>query len=195
MCSRYELSAKSPEIAKRFQLDSFPPMVNAAEIRPSNQALIVDEAGARLLRWGFQVSWDKKPVINARAESLAEKKTFKLLLDGNRCLVPTSAYFEWRRDGKVRRKNRIAPVAGGPFAFAGLTNGERFTIVTCLPSPGIAHIHNRMPVILAAQAEQRWLDLVNPYVAVADLLRPYGQHVLVAIEEPPSEVRQLNLFG
>ena len=76
MCSRYELSAKSSEIAKRFQLDSFPPMVNAAEIRPSDQALIVDKAGARLLRWGFQVSWDKKPVINARAESLAEKKTF-----------------------------------------------------------------------------------------------------------------------
>ena len=100
-----------------------------------------------------------------------------------------------RRDGKVRRKNRIAPVAGGPFAFAGLPDGDRFTIVTCLPSPGIAHIHNRMPVILAAQAEQHWLDLVHPYVAVAGLLRPYEQHVLVANEEPPSKVRQLNLFG
>ena len=52
-----------------------------------------------------------------------------------------------------------------------------------------------MPVILAAQAEQHWLDLVNPYVAVAGLLRPYEQNVLVANEEPPSEVRQLNMFG
>ena len=195
MCSRYELSVKPSEMARRFQLELSPPVVNAAVIRPSDQSLVVDAMGARLLCWGFQVSWDKKLVINARAESLVEKKTFQPLLDGNRCLVPASGYFEWQRDGKVRRKNRIAPITGGAFAFAGLTDGERFTIVTCLPSPGVAHIHDRMPVILAKQSEQHWIDAVNPYVSVAGLLRPYEEKGLVANEVLPTEVRQLNLFG
>ena len=70
-----------------------------------------------------------------------------------------------------------------------------FSIVTTRANTFMAEIHDRMPVILAAQAEQHWLDLVHPYVAVAGLLRPYEQNVLVANEEPPSEVRQLNLFG
>ena len=158
-------------------------------------ALIIEGvAKPRLSGWGLAVEWNAKPLINARAETLREKKTFLPLLE-NRCLVPATAYFEWRKDGPALRKNRIGTKSRNVFAFAGLTDGERFTIVTCLPSPGIAHIHNRMPVILMAQAEQRWLDLVNPYVAVAGLLRPYEQNVLVANEEPPSEVRQLNLFG
>ena len=62
----------------------------------------------RLLGWGLGVDWTAKPLINARAETLAEKRTFRPLLE-RRCLVPATAYFEWRKDGKARHKNRIRP--------------------------------------------------------------------------------------
>lgn len=188
MCSRYELNSTSREIAQRFQLEQPPPMVNMAEIRPTDRALVIEAGGAcRLLAWGLSVSWDKKPLINARAETLAEKKTFQTLLD-SRCLVPASAYFEWRRDGKARFKNRIAPNAAAPFAFAGLIDGDRFTIVTCAPAPAIANIHNRMPVILSRQGESDWLNSNNPFADAATYLVPYEEAALTAAEDavPPS---------
>ena len=136
--------------------------------RATDQALIIDRRlgegpGARLLGWGLPVEWDAKPLINARAETLAEKKTFQPLLDA-RCLVPATAYFEWRKASAGKLKNRIAPSDGGLFAFAGLMDGRRFTIITCRPAPEIAHIHGRMPVILDRRAEPKWIDPGVPCV-------------------------------
>ena len=195
MCSRYELNSTSREIAQRFQLEQPPPMVNMAEVRPTDRALVIEAGGAcRLLAWGLSVLWDKKPLINARAETLAEKKTFQTLLD-NRCLVPASAYFEWRRDGKARFKNRIAPNAATPFAFAGLIDGDRFTIVTCAPQPAIAHIHERMPVILDRRAESPWIDPDVSFAEVSGLLVPYGAEPLKAEEETPTGQRSFPFNG
>ncbi len=119
MCSRYEIDTNPRDLAQRFALDDPPPVPPAPEPRPTDRALVI--AGARqahLLVWGLPAPWNDKPLINARAETLARKKTFRPLL-GNRCLVPATAYFEWRSEGRHKLKMRIAPADGGLMAFAG----------------------------------------------------------------------------
>jgi len=180
-------------IMERFALESAPPVPNQDELRPTDQALVIDGDGPRLLRWGLQAKWDGKPLINARAETLTEKATFRPLLD-RRCLVPMSAYFEWRgADGK-KLKNRIAAADGAICAFAGLTDGTAFTIVTCPPSPAIAHIHGRMPVILDDGAARAWADAGRRFNDVASLLAPFAGRLEVREETPPAPA-QGSLFS
>jgi putative SOS response-associated peptidase YedK len=200
MCSRFEMNAQPRELARRFGLKSPPPVPNAPELRPTNQALVVEWADGtptgRLLAWGLAVTWDEKPLINARAETLADKRTFRPLLD-RRCLVPATAWFEWRKLGRARLKNRIAPKGGDIFAFAGLADGERFTIVTCAAAPAVAHIHHRMPVILGPAAEATWMDVSIPFAEVKALLLPYVG-ALIADEAPPPGIGapgSRDLFG
>ena len=93
----------------------------------------------------------------------------------------------------------IAVYRGGDavssIAFAGLTDGERFTIITCPPVPEIAHIHDRMPVILAAAAEQQWMDPGLAFGQVSGALIPYPGEALAAEEEPPADKGQPDMFG
>ncbi len=194
MCSRFEINSRPRDLARRFGLSDEPSGFTTGEVRPTDAALTIDATGARAMRWGLDVDWDSKPLINARAETLVEKPTFRPLLQ-RRCLVPADAYFEWRRDGARRLKNRIAPVAGGIMAFAALNDGERVVIVTCVPAPDIAHIHGRMPVIVAEDAEARWCDPALPFADVAVLLRPAATGFLAANEDTPPPPRQADLFG
>jgi len=192
MCARYQMSASPRVIMAQFDLDAPPPVPNTDDMRPTDQALIIDGAGPRLMRWGLTVSWDKKPMINARAETLAEKATFRPLLE-RRCLVPMTAYLEWRKaeDGGKRR-NRITPAADGPAAFAGLTDGDAFTIVTCAPAPAIEHIHNRMPVILDARGADAWMDGTRTFADARAALCPFEGALMY--EEQVPERAQGELF-
>jgi len=172
MCSRYELNSPRKEIAARFDLEEEPDYSPQAALRPTDLAPVITSLGmASMIAWGIPAPWDGKPLINARGETLREKKTFQPLLE-KRCLVPASAYFEWRNDGRRKHKNRISPDED-LFAFAGLTDGTHFTIVTCAPAEQIAHIHGRMPVILNRATERQWLDHSLPFDAVAPLLKPF----------------------
>ena len=177
MCSRYELNEAPNILAKRFAIPWLPAMAPKSEVRPTNRGLVVhaEPGGARQaaqLPWGLAVSWDSKPMINARAETLAERKTFRLYLE-QRCLVPATGYFEWMRDGRRRIKYRIAPEQPAAFAFAGLIGEGAFAIITCQPEASIGHIHDRMPVILDPQSESAWIDPAMSFEAVAPLLSPY----------------------
>lgn len=194
MCSRYELDGFHQQVAARFDLSRTAEFAPRPEIRPTDPAPVILAGGeARLMSWGLTASWSKKPLINARAESLAQRKSFKPLLE-NRCAVPASAYFEWRQAGGRRRKMRIARPDGALFAFAGLVEEERFTIITCSPSPSIAAIHDRMPVILVAGSEAMWLDGGKDFAAVAHLLAPYPDADLAPTDAAPPEP-QGDLFG
>jgi putative SOS response-associated peptidase YedK len=197
MCSRFELTATPDEIARRFGLPVAGNLPNSPELRPTDLALVITATGPHLMNWGLAVDWDTKPLINARAETLDQKKTFRSLL-ANRCLVPATAYFEWRKDGAAKYKNRIAPADGQPmeplFAFAGLYEGERFTIITCPPTPSIAHIHNRMPVIVDGKAEAQWINSDMSFEAVSGTLIPYKADTLIAKEETPPPGPQPDLF-
>ena len=197
MCSRFELNATPEEIARRFGLSGAGNMPNRGERRPTDPALVITAKGPHLMSWGLAVDWDTKPIINARAETLEEKKTFRSLLE-NRCLVPATAYFEWRKDGRAKHKNRIALGDGiqkeSLFAFAGLIDGDRFTIITCPPAPSIAHIHDRMPVIMNSEAEARWINPDISFDAVSGVLIPYQADNLEADEETPPPDPQTDLF-
>lgn len=164
------------------------------EIRPTNLAPVITVGGAVAMRpWGLSVSWQSQPLINARSETLADKPTFKPLL-GQRCLVPASAYFEWRKDGKLKIKTRIHPANDNLFAMAGLIGDGRFTIVTCAPSPSIAHIHDRMPVIISPDAEARWLDGRIDFAELAPLLGSDGTRLTFEDLKPLPD-RQGQLFA
>ena len=196
MCSRYELNARPRDLARRFALDAAPPVPNKAEMRPTDQALVIEPAGARLLSWGLAVDWSPKPLINARSETLAAKKTFQPLLF-NRCLVPADAWFEWRKteDG-AKLRNRIARADGETLALAALSDAEaaRFTIVTCAPAPSIAHVHDRMPVVLDPAAEAAWLAPGTDVAEALSYLVPFAAAELVAVEDAPPRPAQGELF-
>lgn len=195
MCSRFENSGNPRDLAGRFGLPAAPALANRCEFRPTDSALIVESGGlARLAQWGLPAPWDGKPLINARAETLSGKPAFQGLLQ-NRCLVPATAWFEWRKTGTGKHKNRIGLAGGGLFAFAGLTDGAHFTIITCAPAPSIAPIHERMPVVLAPAWERPWLDNRRPFAEAAAALAPFAVAPLAAVEEAATPPPQGDLFG
>jgi len=198
MCSRFEQKVRASEVAKRFGLADTPPLVNAPEIRPTDQALVITSMGqAHLMAWGFEVPWDSKPLINARSETLRDKVTFRDKLE-HRCIIPASAYYEWRDTGSQtptkKLKNKISVDGLETFSMAGLVDNNRFTIITCEPTPAIAHIHNRMPVILSAAAETAWVNGELGFNDVSKFLYPYDSMPLKAEEETPPEPAQGELF-
>lgn len=194
MCSNFELNAVPRDVMNAFGLDEAPPMPNEEQLRPTDLSLIIGIGKTAMMQpWGFAVDWSKQPMINARSETLTEKATFRGVLE-NRCIVPASAYFEWRKteDGK-KLKNRISVPGVQVFGMAGLTDGERFTIVTCAPAPSIAHIHNRMPVVLTTETAARWIGGAA-FADVANVLVPYADELSYEEEMPPAPA-QGDLFG
>jgi len=181
MCGKFEVKAAMEKVKKRFGLKLSPPPPHGMEMAPTDRVLTIDAQGGlrrgRLLGWGFKVDWDAKPLINARAETLSAKATFRPLLQ-RRCLVPATAYFEWSRaSGGAKQKTRIHVEDAELFAMAGLigADGDSVTIVTCAPAPGIAMIHDRMPAILTPEDEAAWIDAGRTFTDVENLLRPYDR--------------------
>ena len=193
MCSRFELKTHPTDLISGFDLDEVPDGFTQGEIRPTDHTLCLGPRGLFINRWGLKVNWGSKPLINARAETLREKRTFQPFLNF-RCLVPATAYFEWRREGNARYKNRIAIPDAPRFNFAGLTDGEHVTIVTCQSVPSVAHIHDRMPVILSSINEMAWIDEERNYDDVADLLLPQHDLYLEPCEKPSQPPLQDDLF-
>jgi putative SOS response-associated peptidase YedK len=195
MCARFEQKIRIAEVAKRFGLTDVPPLVNAPDIRPTDQATVITRNGeGKLIPWGLEVPWSKQPMINARSETLVEKITFRNILD-NRCIIPASCYFEWRKDGISKLKNTITVDGQDCFSMAGLFDGNRFTIITCEPAASISHVHNRMPVILAPDVEQSWLNAEIEFADVRKFLGPFGTSPMIAKEQSPPESRQKDLFA
>jgi putative SOS response-associated peptidase YedK len=152
---------------------NFPARYNIAPTQPVPIVRIFE--GKRefaLVRWGLIPSWVKDPrgfslLFNARGESAAEKPAFRNAMKRRRCLFPADGFYEWKPDGKNKRPYFVRLKAGGPMAFAGLweswmgPNGEEVetaAIVTTTASREIAHIHDRMPVIVPPEAFDFWLD-------------------------------------
>lgn len=193
MCSRFGLNSPPQRLIDRFGLTVPPPLPNSGVLRPTDMALVVLPGRVPALRpWGLLVDWSPRPVINARAETLRDKPTFRRLLD-HRVIVPADTYTEWRSVGSLKVPHHISRADGATMALAGLIDGEwRFTLVTCAPSPSVAFIHDRMPVVLPdVVAESAWLDADAPFDDVAGALAPYPHALRVEEEKPP----QGDLFG
>ncbi len=144
--------------------------------------------GGGYMRWGLIPLWAKdmsigSRMINARAETIAEKPSFRNALRRRRCLVLADGFYEWQRVGKSKKPMRIVMRSGEPFAFAGLWETWRdpegtvipsCTIITTTPNELLKPIHNRMPVILPRDIEDFWLDeSVDDPAALTSVLTPY----------------------
>lgn len=150
------------------------------------------------LRWGLVPSWAKDPrtgdrMINARAESLADKPAYQRAFQKHRCLVPADGFYEWQRRGGRKQPMFIHRRDGEPMAFAGLWAAWRgphepdgdwlrsCAIVTTNANDTIAPLHDRMPVVLEERAWDRWLDpIATDTEELAQLLVPSASEVLVA---------------
>ena len=194
MCGRFsqaQIAELDREIFKVLSAPAFEPRYNLA---PTDDAAVVRASGSggrelAPLRWGLIPSWAKDPaignrMINARAETLAEKPAFRDAYRMRRCLVPADGFYEWQKLPSGKQPYYVRVDGGGIFAFAGLwerwwdraTGNERetFTIITTEPNELLAPIHNRMPVIVGPYDYDRWLDPENESTAdLADLLAPF----------------------
>ena len=176
MCGRYSLITDIRELARQYEfdgdIDAFDKRHNIA---PTQEVLTVvggETRRAGLMRWGLIPRWAKDPkigrrMINARAETVAEKPAFRNALRRRRCLVLADGFYEWQRSGQAKRPMRVVMRSGEPFAFAGLWETWRnpagnvipsCTIITTTPNEVLEPMYNRMPVILSRDAEDLWLD-------------------------------------
>jgi putative SOS response-associated peptidase YedK len=190
VCGRYDLSENPAAIRAKFAVPTVPEFKSNADVRPTELNPIVRLNRARdanecaLARWGLVPSWAKDlafgtHTINARAETLATAPAFRGAFEGRRCLVPANAFYEWSGPKGHRVKWRIVVKDEPLFALAGLWEWWKdrkdpdakpvhsYTIVTTDANAALAHIHDRMPVIIPAQHYARWLD---PKQHVDDLL-------------------------
>ena len=203
MCGRYVSATPPGEVAKYFgALAPSPEHVLSPNhnVAPTQTVYAVREReGVRsldTLHWGLVPFWAKDPkignrMINARAETVADKNAFRVPLARRRCIIPADGFYEWQRlEGSKRKQPMfISRPDGEPFAFAGLwekwrdadnldDDGEPLelhscTIITCEANDAMAEIHDRMPVVLPPGAWDFWLDPANnDSEAVSGLLVP-----------------------
>lgn len=198
MCGRFSIFADPERLAERFDAalppDNLRPRYNAAPTQSLPVLLNEGDRVVQLLRWGLVPFWAKdasigSQMINARAETLAEKPAFRNALKKRRCLVLADGFYEWQKTPTGKVPMRITLVSGEPFAFAGLwenwdtPEGDRlrtFTIVTTSPNELLEPIHNRMPVILRREHESLWMDNDADQGAWLDVLRPYPSELMIA---------------
>jgi len=221
VCGRYTLSVPAETIAQHFGLEAVPDLAPRFNIAPTQAAPVVRLSTVReapvleLLRWGLVPAWAKDAsgagrLINARAETAADKPSFRSALRRRRCLVPADGFYEWRAQGGAKQPYRITRPDGAPFAFAGLWERwgegaeplETFTILTTDANAALRPLHDRMPVILDPADYALWLDptavdpaLVQPLLVPApdDLLTyvPVGRAVNSVANDDPTLVRPI----
>jgi putative SOS response-associated peptidase YedK len=199
MCGRFALHHATDEVADLFSVDhvaaGLAPRYNIAPSQPVHVVLQHEHRTLEMFRWGLIPFWAKDAkignrMINARAETLAEKPAFRAALKRRRCLIPASGFFEWRKSGKDKVPTYIQAPERHPMALAGLWEEwnspddeliHSCTIVTTAANDFMAPIHHRMPLILDAEAWEPWLHLgADETEQVQKLLQPSGTLELVS---------------
>jgi len=200
MCARYTLTEEIVLILKRLLIKTpprdFTPRYNIAPSQNAPVILNEQEKSLQPLRWGLVPSWAKDPaigykLINARAESIAEKPSFRAAFQKRRCLIPADGFYEWRleSDGRTKTPMRVRLKSKEPFTFAGLWESWKdprdkevrtFTIITTEPNEVLQPIHNRMPAIMKPEDEEAWLDPQADPKQLARVLSPYPEKEMEA---------------
>lgn len=206
MCGRFTLGLTPEELAEAFALDELPegelPRYNIA---PSQQVAALTTPRPRRvtwLRWGLVPSWARDPaigarLINARAETLAEKPSFRDAFRRRRCLILADGFYEWKKEGSTKRPFHLRRRDGQPFAMAGLWEVWKgpdegaeplrtCAIVTTRPNDLVRRIHDRMPAILPPDRRASWLgSQEGDPAALAALLAPIPPEELEAFPVSP----------
>lgn len=193
MCGRFTLKTRPEVLAQHFELTEAPSVELRYNIAPTQPVAVVrtgpEGSGRELsrLRWGLIPSWADDPaignrLINARAETAAEKPAYRAAFRNRRCLVLADGFFEWAKADGAKHPHYFRLKDGGPFAFAGLwerwTKGEQpiesCTLLTTEANDVVGPVHERMPVILGPEEYSRWLDLRRRRPEdVSAILRPF----------------------
>ncbi len=194
MCGRYTLTSAPETIAEAFHLDRPPEHVPRYNIAPSQPIITIvtdpetRHRESRFMIWGLIPAWSKDPskgLINARAETVHEKPSFRSALKRRRCLIPADGFYEWQKLERSKQPFyfhlRDRPV----FAFAGLWESyqdiETCTIITTTANSLLEPIHDRMPVILEPDQYDLWLDPAMDRVeALWPLLNPFADDLMDA---------------
>jgi putative SOS response-associated peptidase YedK len=192
MCGRFSRKATLQAIVDEFEIEEQDEKVKPSyNVAPGQEIAVVlkdENKKLNLLKWGLIPSWAKDPtigsrMINARAETLSEKPSFKHSLRRKRCIIIADGFYEWKKEGAHKVPMYIFLKSGKLFGFAGLWDtwtapeGNKIatcTIITTSPNKLIEEIHNRMPVILPKENVDRWLDpSIQDESKVLPLLQPY----------------------
>jgi putative SOS response-associated peptidase YedK len=199
MCGRYTLTTPSERLAEEFGIkDSSAELPQSYNVAPTQGvAAVLEEGGVRrleVLRWGLIPPWADDPqigsrMINARSETAPEKPSFRRAFRERRCLIPADGFYEWQRTNGAKQPFYIHMEDGRPFAFAGLweswgRGGEceirTCTILTTAANAVVGEIHERMPVIVAPDAYDVWLDPSSERDELTGLLAPYPEDEMEA---------------
>ena len=177
MCGRFVITSPPAALRQIFgyvEQPNFPPRYNIAPTQPI--PVVILENGARhfrLMRWGLLPAWVKDPrkftlLINARAETVQEKPAFKNAIRRRRCLIPADGYYEWQdaerpqaavlHPSPRRRADRLCRAGGNLDRAERRGDSTRVAIVTAPASPDLAVLHHRVPVTIAPDDFERWLD-------------------------------------
>jgi putative SOS response-associated peptidase YedK len=192
MCGRYSQRQSAEIIAQAFQVDNVPPLKPRYNIAPTQSVPTILQLSTstnrqlKMLHWGLIPSWAKdskmgSKLINARAETVAEKPSFRSAFRQRRCLVLADGFYEWQQqEDKQKQPFYFRMSDEHPFAFAGLWEHwedkdtgktiESCTLLTTEPNELMQSVHNRMPVILEPKNYDIWLD---PEVKNPELLQPF----------------------
>jgi putative SOS response-associated peptidase YedK len=200
MCGLYSLRKSEDEVRAAFGYSGEAVLGPRDYVTPSGPMAIVrvERVGLRLawVRWGLVPSWMKevkpgKPLINARAETVTQKPSFRNAMRRRRCLIPADGFYEWSGDQPGRKQAwHIHRPDGAVFAFAGLWEAwmgadgselETACIITTAANRTIAAIHDRMPAVIEPEAHALWLDTDNIKAEeAAALLVPAAESHFVA---------------
>ncbi len=185
MCGRFAFYSPSEATAALFGVSASIAVEPRYNIAPTQfiAAIRNNEESERelaMFRWGLIPSWAKDPtvgnrMINARAETVAEKPSFRAAYRRRRCLVLADGFYEWKKEGDTKTPWFISLASGAPFAFAGLWENwqskgadesvQSTTIITTAANEFMATLHHRMPVVLQPDTADRWLagddDLID----------------------------------
>jgi putative SOS response-associated peptidase YedK len=201
MCGRFSLALNPADVAAHFGAEAAPPleMRPRYNVAPTQPVAVIPNQMPRaiqMFQWGLIPSWAKDPaighkLINARAETVAEKPSFRAALKKRRCLVLADGFYEWQREATRATPMYIQMTDGRPFALAGLWETWQIaegrplhtcTIITTTPNTLMTPIHNRMPVIVPPDKYAMWLtpgDLPTPEALA--VLQPYDPAAMRAV--------------
>ena len=196
MCGRYSIGPDIESLVEKLNTalpPDFAPHYNAA---PSQQLPVdsnLQPNQVKMYQWGMIPFWAKSAsgqrLINARAETVHEKSTFKRAFRKQRCLVLADGYYEWRKTKQGKEPYRIVLADESPFVFAGIwqdpnefpeSDVPEYSIITTQAPPSIRDIHDRMPVILDSAAWDFWLSDTEDTEGLQDVLRPLADDQLQA---------------
>lgn len=198
MCGRFAFYSPGEATAALFGVNGAPPIDARYNIAPTQYIAAVrndSEDGRELtmLRWGLVPFWAKDPsignrMINARAETVAEKPSYRAAYRHRRCVVLADGFYEWHTEGGVKRPYYISASDGEPFAFAALWENwqskvsdesvQSTTLITTAANEFMSTLHHRMPVVLRSETADRWLagddDLIDFAVSHGPELRAWA---------------------